>query len=100
MAAYVAAKHGVIGLTRTAALEWGARGIRINAICPGTARSRMVDEWLGSDPANEAQVAALHPIGRIAEPREIAEAVLWLCSPGASFVSGAALPVDGGYTAR
>jgi NAD(P)-dependent dehydrogenase (short-subunit alcohol dehydrogenase family) len=100
MAAYVAAKHGVIGLTRTAALEWGARGIRINAICPGTARSRMVDEWLGSDPGHEAQVAALHPIGRIAEPREIAEAVLWLCSPGASFVSGAALPVDGGYTAR
>jgi NAD(P)-dependent dehydrogenase (short-subunit alcohol dehydrogenase family) len=60
----------------------------------------MVDEWLGSDPANEAQVVALHPIGRIAEPREIAEAVLWLCSPAASFVSGAALPVDGGYTAR
>jgi len=60
----------------------------------------MVDEWLGSDPANEAQVAALHPIGRIAEPREIAEAVLWLCSPAASFVSGAAVPVDGGYTAR
>jgi len=100
MAAYVAAKHGVIGLTRTAALEWGHRGIRINAICPGTARSGMVDAWLGGDAAREAEVAALHPIGRIAEAREIAEAVIWLCSPQASFVLGAAIPVDGGYTAR
>jgi NAD(P)-dependent dehydrogenase (short-subunit alcohol dehydrogenase family) len=100
MAAYVAAKHGVIGLTKTGALEWGARGIRINAICPGTARSRMVDAWLGADPGHEAQVAALHPIGRIADPREIAEAAVWLCSPAASFVCGAAIPVDGGYTAR
>jgi NAD(P)-dependent dehydrogenase (short-subunit alcohol dehydrogenase family) len=100
MAAYVAAKHGVIGLTRTAALEWGHRGVRINAICPGTARSGMVDAWLGGDAAREAEVAALHPIGRIADAREIAEAVIWLCSPQASFVLGAAIPVDGGYTAR
>ena len=98
MANYVAAKHGVIGLTRTAALEYATRGIRINAVCPGTARSQMVDEWIGGDAAKEAQVAGLHPIGRIAQAEEIAEAVLWLCSPGASFVLGHSLSVDGGYT--
>jgi NAD(P)-dependent dehydrogenase (short-subunit alcohol dehydrogenase family) len=100
MAAYVAAKHGVIGLTKTAGLEFGAQGVRINAICPGTARSRMVDEWLQGDPDNLAQVAALHPIGRIAEPEEIAEAAMWLCSDAASFMCGTAIAVDGGYTAQ
>ena len=97
MADYVASKHGVIGLTRTAALEYAGRGIRINAICPGTARSQMVDSWIGGDPEKEEQVAGLHPIGRIAQPEEIAEAALWLCSPAASFVVGHALSVDGGY---
>ncbi len=100
MAAYVAAKHGVIGLTKTAALEFGAQGVRVNAICPGTARSRMVDEWLQGDADNLAQVAALHPIGRIADAAEIAAAAIWLCSDAASFVCGAAIPVDGGYTAQ
>jgi NAD(P)-dependent dehydrogenase (short-subunit alcohol dehydrogenase family) len=100
MAAYVAAKHGVIGLTKTAALEFGAHGVRVNAICPGTARSRMVDEWLQGDADNLAQVAALHPIGRIADAAEIAAAAIWLCSDAASFVCGAAIPVDGGYTAQ
>jgi NAD(P)-dependent dehydrogenase (short-subunit alcohol dehydrogenase family) len=95
---YVAAKHGVIGLTKAAALENITRGIRINAIAPGTARSRMVDEWLGDSPDGEAQVTALHPIGRIAEPEEIAQAVLWLASDAASFVVGTTLTVDGGYT--
>ncbi len=95
---YVAAKHGVIGLTRSAALEYIGRGIRINAICPGTARSRMVDEWMDGSAEAEAQVAALHPIGRIAEPEEIARAALWLASDAASFVVGVAFPVDGGYT--
>jgi NAD(P)-dependent dehydrogenase (short-subunit alcohol dehydrogenase family) len=98
MANYVAAKHGVLGLTKTAALECIGRGIRINAICPGTARSRMVEEWMQGDPAAEKQVADLHPIGRIADPAEIAAAVLWLCSDAASFVVGIAMPVDGGYT--
>lgn len=98
MANYVAAKHGVIGLTRTAALEFVGSGVRINAICPGTARSKMVNEWIGGDPAQEAQVAGLHPIGRIAEAEEIANAVVWLCSDAASFVVGHALVVDGGYT--
>lgn len=95
---YVAAKHGVIGLTRAAALEYVTRGIRVNAICPGTARSRMVDEWLDGSAEAEAEVAALHPIGRIAEPDEIARAAVWLASDAASFVVGVALPVDGGYT--
>jgi NAD(P)-dependent dehydrogenase (short-subunit alcohol dehydrogenase family) len=95
---YVAAKHGVIGLTRSAALEYIGRGVRVNAICPGTARSRMVDEWIDGSAEAEAEVAALHPIGRIAEPEEIARAALWLASDAASFVVGTALPVDGGYT--
>jgi NAD(P)-dependent dehydrogenase (short-subunit alcohol dehydrogenase family) len=95
---YVAAKHGVIGLTRSAALEYIGRGVRVNAICPGTARSRMVDEWIDGNAEAEAEVAALHPIGRIAEPEEIARAALWLASDAASFVVGTALPVDGGYT--
>jgi NAD(P)-dependent dehydrogenase (short-subunit alcohol dehydrogenase family) len=95
---YVAAKHGVIGLTRSAALEYIARGVRVNAICPGTARSRMVDEWMDGSAEAEAEVASLHPIGRIAEPEEIARAALWLASDASSFVVGVALPVDGGYT--
>jgi NAD(P)-dependent dehydrogenase (short-subunit alcohol dehydrogenase family) len=98
MADYVAAKHGVIGLTKTAALEYIGSGIRINAICPGTARSRMVEDWMQGDPVAEAQVAGLHPIGRIATPDEIAAAALWLCSDEAAFVVGHALVVDGGYT--
>ena len=95
---YVAAKHGVIGLTKAAALEYIGDGIRINAVCPGTARSRMVDEWMQGSAEAEASVAALHPIGRIAEPAEIAEAVVWLASDAASFVVGTAFAVDGGYT--
>ena len=98
MANYVAAKHGVIGLTKTAALEYATSDIRINAVCPGTARSKMVEDWIGGDPAHEAEVAALHPIGRIADVEEIAAAVLWLCSDAASFVIGASLVVYGGYT--
>jgi NAD(P)-dependent dehydrogenase (short-subunit alcohol dehydrogenase family) len=98
MANYVAAKHGVIGLTRTAALECATTGIRVNAICPGTARSRMVNEWMDGSAEAEAEVEALHPIGRIAEPEEIAAAVIWLCSDASSFVLGHSLVVDGGYT--
>ncbi len=98
MADYVSSKHGVIGLTRTAALELATTGVRVNAICPGTARSRMVNEWMGDDPALEKQVVDLHPIGRIAEAEEIAAAAHWLCSAESSFVLGHALAVDGGYT--
>jgi len=95
---YVAAKHGVIGLTKAAALECIGDGIRVNAICPGTARSQMVDQWMQGSAEAEAAVAGLHPIGRIAEPEEIAEGAVWLASAAASFVVGTALTVDGGYT--
>jgi NAD(P)-dependent dehydrogenase (short-subunit alcohol dehydrogenase family) len=99
-AAYVASKHGVIGLTKTAALEYGSQGLQINAICPGTARTRMVTEVIEESPELDDELKRLHPIGRIAEPAEIAEAALWLCSRRASFVSGTALSVDGGFVAQ
>ncbi len=95
---YVAAKHGVIGLTKSAALENIGHNVRINSICPGTARSRMVDNWLQGSEDAERQVASLHPIGRIAEPEEIARVVCWLLSDDASFVVGATIAADGGYT--
>ena len=96
-AAYTAAKHGVIGLTKVAALDYGAQGIRVNAVCPGTARTPMVDEAIRLQPSIDAHLRTLHPIGRIGEASEVAEAAVWLCTPAASFVLGVALPVDGGY---
>ena len=99
-AAYHASKHGVIGLTRSAALEYAPRGIRINAICPGTIETPMVTKMFETGDLDRDQAAADQPIGRLGTAEEMAAAVLWLCSPGASFVVGIALPVDGGYTAR
>jgi NAD(P)-dependent dehydrogenase (short-subunit alcohol dehydrogenase family) len=99
-AAYHASKHGVIGLTRSAALEYAPRGIRINAICPGTIETPMVTKMFDSGDLDREQAAADQPVGRLGTAEEMAAAVLWLCSPGASFVVGVALPVDGGYTAR
>jgi NAD(P)-dependent dehydrogenase (short-subunit alcohol dehydrogenase family) len=96
-AAYTASKHGVIGLTKVAALDYEAQGIRVNAVCPGTARTPMVDEAIRRQPSLDDHLRALHPIGRIGEASEIAEAAVWLCTPAASFVLGVALPVDGGY---
>lgn len=96
-AAYTASKHGVLGLTKVAALDYGAQGVRVNAICPGTARTPMVEEAVRNFPEIDEQLKQLHPIGRIGEAEEIAEAAVWLCSPAASFVLGVALPVDGGY---
>lgn len=98
--AYVASKHGVVGLTRAAAIEYTRLGIRINAICPGYIRTPMSLRSIADTPGLTEEIAAAHmPIGRIGEPSEIADAVLWLCSDHASFVVGAALPIDGGYTA-
>ena len=99
-AAYHASKHGVIGLTTSAALEYAPRGIRINAICPGTIETPMVADMAAKGELDRAEAAAATPIGRLGQGEEIAASVLWLCSPGASFVVGVALPVDGGYTAQ
>jgi NAD(P)-dependent dehydrogenase (short-subunit alcohol dehydrogenase family) len=95
--AYVASKHGVLGLTKSAALEYGARGIRVNAVCPGTVWSPMVQAAVNASPRLQQQLEAMHPIGRLGTADEIAAAVVWLCSEDASFVLGHALSVDGGY---
>lgn len=97
--AYVATKHGVVGLTKTAALEYAKQGIRVNAVCPGVIKTAMVERIIGGNPSAEAQFTALEPIGRLGDPREVAEAVVWLCSDAASFVTGIAMPVDGGFVA-
>jgi NAD(P)-dependent dehydrogenase (short-subunit alcohol dehydrogenase family) len=99
-AAYHATKHGVLGLTKSAALEYAPRGIRINAVCPGTIETPMVADMISKGELTVADAVAGQPIGRLGRGDEIAAAVLWLCSPGASLVVGVALPVDGGYTAR
>lgn len=99
-AEYVAAKHGVIGLTRSAAVEYGRSGIRVNAVLPGVINTPMIGR-LDQDPSSEfvARLQQAHPIGRIGEPGEIADAAIWLLSGAASFVTGAAISVDGGYLA-
>lgn len=98
--AYCASKGGVVQLTRAAAVEYGERGIRVNAVCPGVIRTEMIDRVTGHDPAVEAQYAAMHPMNRMGTPREIADTVVWLCSTQAGFVTGQALAVDGGLVAR
>ena len=95
--AYVAAKHAVIGLTKTAALEYADHGIRVNAVCPGVIRTPMTEFFLDGDPQAERAAVARHPMGRLGEPREIADAVVWLCSDEASFVTGHPLVIDGGH---
>lgn len=98
--AYHGTKHGVLGLTKSAGLEFAARGIRVNAVCPGVIDTPMLADLKERSPEAMAEVLREQPIGRLGLTSEIAEAVLWLCSPAASFVVGAALPVDGGFTAH
>jgi len=98
ISSYSASKHGVVGLTRTAALDYIRQGVRINAICPGATRTPLLEKWF-QDPSVEAFVMARHPIGRIGEPEEIARVALFLASEESSFVVGQAWAVDGGLTA-
>jgi NAD(P)-dependent dehydrogenase (short-subunit alcohol dehydrogenase family) len=98
--AYTAAKHGVIGLTRAAALDYAGQNIRINAVCPGYIATPMMDRFTGGTPEGRAKVISEEPVGRMGQPEEIAAAVLWLCSDAAGFVIGHALVVDGGQTVQ
>ena len=97
---YTASKHGVVGVTRNSALEYARSGIRVNAVCPGVVETPMVAAVFGAVPGLEDRWREVEPIGRFSAPSEIAAAVTWLCSDAASFVTGVALPVDGGWTAQ
>ena len=97
--AYVAAKHGVVGLTKTAAVEFAKKNIRVNAVCPGGIRTQMLQRAIDEKPWVEKQMLKLQPIGRLGDPREVGRVVVFLCSDDASFVTGHAMPVDGGCVA-
>ncbi|QIT56051.1 glucose 1-dehydrogenase [Aquisalimonas sp. 2447] len=97
---YVASKHGVVGLTRTAALEYGRMGVRVNAVCPSAIRTEMFERSLTDRRDLAEKLVRNSPMRRLGEPAEVAEAVVWLCSDAASFVNGHALTVDGGMTAQ
>jgi NAD(P)-dependent dehydrogenase (short-subunit alcohol dehydrogenase family) len=98
--AYVASKHGVVGLTRAAALEYGREKVRVNCVCPGPIRTPMLGRLLTNRPEMEQRFASAEPLKRLGEPSEIGEAVAWLCSDAASYVTGHAMSVDGGYMAK
>ena len=98
--AYTASKHAIVGLTKTAALEYVKQGIRINAVCPGVIKTPMIDRFTGKKKEVEEAFKNMEPIGRMGEPEEVAEVVMFLCSDAASFVTGQALAVDGGWVAQ
>jgi NAD(P)-dependent dehydrogenase (short-subunit alcohol dehydrogenase family) len=98
-AAYNASKHGLVGLTRTLAAEWGGRGVRVNAVCPGWIKTEMDAKDMGSGAYSDADIENRVPMARFASPEDVAAAIAWLCSDAASFVNGVSLPVDGGWTA-
>jgi NAD(P)-dependent dehydrogenase (short-subunit alcohol dehydrogenase family) len=98
--AYMAAKHGVVGLTKAAALEYAGDNIRVNAVCPGYIDTPLLQPVLAAHEGFEQRVVSRHPVGRLGRPEEIAEAVIWLSSPAASFVTGHSMAVDGGYVAQ
>lgn len=95
--AYSAAKHGVIGLTKSAAMQYATQGVRINAVCPGWIKTPPVERMIERDENAESQMLLHQPIGRLGTPEEVAEAVVWLCSDAASLIVGVSMPVDGGY---
>lgn len=97
--AYTASKHGVVGLTKAAALEVAGRGVRVNAICPGPVQTPLLERVFDAQPERRAAYVAAEPMGRIAAPHEVADAVVFLCSDAAPYVTGAAVPVDGGWAA-
>ncbi len=98
-AAYVASKHGILGLTKSAALDYAADGIRITAVCPGFIRTPMIEEALGTEDEDIAPLLTFEPVGRLGRPEEVAAMVVWLCSDEASFVTGSSMVVDGGWIA-
>jgi len=98
--AYVASKHGVIGLTKTAALECATTKIRVNAVCPGVIHTAMIDRVVNGSPERMKQLVESEPMKRLGQPHEVAQAVLWLCSEASSYVTGLSMPVDGGWVAQ
>ena len=98
--AYTASKHGVVGLTKAAALDYATSGVRVNAVCPGVIQIAMVDRFTGGSPEAVAAMTAMQPVGRLGRPEEVAALAVWLCSDAASFVTGEAIAVDGGFVAR
>ena len=98
--AYNASKHAVVGMTKTAAIEYAQSGIWVNAVCPGYILTPLVEQGILSDPGQEEKIKGRHPMGRLGKPEEIAESVVWLCSDAASFVTGHTMTVDGGYVAQ
>ena len=98
--AYTVSKHGVVGLTKAAALDYATGGVRVNAVCPGVIQTAMVDRFTGGSPEAVAAMTAMQPVGRLGRPEEVAALAVWLCSDAASFVTGEAIAVDGGFVAR